>query len=96
MEQQLQNESRKFWNGVTQALHSKQYSLATQLKVEIEERQRAKAAERKQRGAEWQPRFFAGAVTPVGKPDLTDDGQAVLKGLHRDEFLLEPNKELGA
>jgi hypothetical protein len=54
MEQQLPNESRKFWNGVTQAILNKQYGLATQLKQELEERQRKKAAERKEKDVEWQ------------------------------------------
>jgi hypothetical protein len=94
--EQLPNESRKFWEKVTEAILNKQYGLATTLKQEIEEKQRAKAAERKARAAEWQPRFFTGAVTPIGKPDLTKDGEEVLKGLHANDFKLEPNKELGA
>lgn len=96
MEQQLPNESLKYWDGVTNAIVNKQYSLATTLKQEIEERQRTKAAERKAQGKEWQPRFFTGAVTPVGKPDLTQDGEKALKGLHEGRYDLEPNKELGA
>ncbi|KAF2278352.1 uncharacterized protein EI97DRAFT_486488 [Westerdykella ornata] len=96
MEQQLPNESLKFWNNVTNAILNKQYSLATSLKQEIEERQRAKAAERKAQGKEWQPRFFTGAVTPVGKPNLTEEGEKALKGLHEGRYELEPNKELGA
>jgi hypothetical protein len=96
IEEQLPNESRRFWKDVTAAILNKQYSLATHLKTEIEERQRAKAAERKAKEADWQPRFFTGAVTPVGKPDLTPDGRAVLKGLHEDNYALEENKELGA
>ncbi|KAF2714088.1 oxysterol-binding protein-like protein [Pleomassaria siparia CBS 279.74] len=96
MEEQLPNESRKFWEGVTNAIVNKQYSLATTLKQELEERQRARAAERKAENKEWQPRFFTGALTPVGRPALTKDGEVALKGLHEDKFLLEPNKELGA
>jgi DNA invertase Pin-like site-specific DNA recombinase len=96
MEQQLPNESRKFWQGVTDAIIGKQYGLATTLKQEIEERQRQKAAERKEQGKEWKPRFFTGALTPVGKPDLTEDGKSALKGLHEGKFELAENKELGA
>lgn len=96
MEEQLPNESRKFWEGVTDAIVNKQYSLATTLKQEIEERQRAKAAERKAEDKEWQPRFFTGAVTPIGKPDLTEDGEEALKGLHETRFALAENKEYGA
>ncbi|KAH7110082.1 oxysterol-binding protein-like protein [Dendryphion nanum] len=96
MEQQLPNESRKFWDGVTNAIVNKQYALATTLKQEIEEKQRNKAAERKTEEKEWQPRFFTGALTPVGKPDLTADGEVALKGLHDAKFDLEVNKEYGA
>lgn len=96
IEEQLPNESRKFWEGVTNAIVNKQYSLATTLKQEIEENQRNKAAERKTADKEWQPRFFTGAVTPAGKPELTKDGEEALRGLHDDKFKLEPNKEYGA
>jgi hypothetical protein len=96
LEQQLPNESRKFWENVTNAIVNKQYSLATTLKQEIEEKQRARATERKTANKDWQPRFFTGAVTPIGKPDLTKDGEEALKGLHEDNFNLEPNKEYGA
>ncbi|KAF2666987.1 hypothetical protein BT63DRAFT_416062 [Microthyrium microscopicum] len=96
LEDQLPNESRRFWNDVTQAILNKQYSLATHHKVIIEERQRSKAAERKAAEQDWQPRFFTGAVTPVGRPELTKDGLEVLKGLHEGKFKLEENKEYGA
>ncbi|KAF2266142.1 oxysterol-binding protein-like protein [Lojkania enalia] len=96
IEDQLPNESRKFWGSVTNAIVNKQYSLATSLKQEIEEKQRQKAAERKAENKEWQPRFFTGALTPVGKPDLTKDGEAALNGLHTDNFKLEHNIEYGA
>jgi len=96
MEEQLPNESRRFWNRVTEAITSKQYSLATNLKHEIEEKQRGKAAERKERNVEWQPRFFTGAVTPPGRPELTEDGEKAVAGLHNGDFLLEENKEYGA
>ena len=96
MEEQLPNESQRFWKDVTAAIKGKQYSLATTLKIQIEDRQRAKAAERKEKETEWQPRFFTGAVTPVGKPELTEDGEIALKGLHEDKWHLEENKELGA
>ncbi|KAF2466647.1 oxysterol-binding protein-like protein [Lindgomyces ingoldianus] len=96
IDQQLPNESRKFWQNVTAAIVNKQYSQATALKQEIEEKQRQKAAERKEVGRDWQPRFFTGAVTPVGKPDLTSDGEEVLRGLHKDSWALEENKEYGA
>jgi hypothetical protein len=96
MEQQLPNESRKFWERVTNAIVGKQYALATTLKHEIEEKQRKKAAERKERNSEWQPRFFTGVVTPVGRPELTADGEQAVAGLHKGDFVLPENKEYGA
>lgn len=96
IEEQLPNESRKFWEGVTNAIVNKQYSLATTLKQEIEDKQRKKAAERKEAGTEWQPRFFTGAVTPIGRPALTKDGEEALKRLHAGSNALEPNKEYAA
>jgi len=96
LEDQLPNESLKFWDGVTNAIVGKQYGVATTLKTEIEEKQRAKAAERKAADKEWKPRFFTGAVTPVGKPDLTKDGEEALKGLHAENYKLPPNEEYAA
>ncbi|KIW02851.1 hypothetical protein, variant [Verruconis gallopava] len=96
IEQQCKNESKRFWEGVTRAILNKQYGLATTLKQELEEKQRQKAKERKEKGQEWQPRFFTGAVTPVGKPDLTEDGKEALRRLQALDYTLEENKEYGA
>jgi hypothetical protein len=96
LEEQLPNESRRFWQHVTNAIVSKQYSHATGLKHVIEDRQRQKAAERKASDTEWQPRFFTGVFTPVGKPELTPDGEIALKGLQSDDYKLEENKVYGA
>ncbi|KAK2750899.1 hypothetical protein FQN55_001471 [Onygenales sp. PD_40] len=88
-EQQLPNESRKFWSQVTAAISKKQYSLATKLKHELEERQRQLAAARKEKNEEWKPRFFTVSVDASGKPDLTEEGERVLRGLHEGNFELE-------
>lgn len=93
---QLPNESLRFWNGVTEAITSRQFSRATTLKLEIEERQREKLKQRQDEGVEWTPRFFVGSVTPLGKPELTPDGEEALRRLERGEWVLEPNKMLGA
>lgn len=95
-EQQLSNESRKFWNNVTEAILTKQYSKATTEKQELEERQRQKAADRKARNAEWSPRFFTGATTPAGFPELSEEGKKVIAGLHSGNYQLEESKETGA
>ena len=81
---------------MTAAITSKEFSQATKLKQAIEQRQRDRVEARRATNTEWRPRFFTGAVTPVGRPDLTDDGRAALKGLEADDFHLEEKAELGA
>lgn len=93
---QLSNESRKFWSGVTEAILDKRYSQATKLKQDIEERQRQKAAERKQNNETWQPRFFTSPTTTSGKPELTEEGRQALQGVNNGEYKLEESKKLGA
>ncbi|EAW09150.1 putative oxysterol binding protein (Orp8) [Aspergillus clavatus NRRL 1] len=94
--EQLSNESLKFWAGVTNAIKDKRYGEATKLKQEIEERQREKAAERQQKNELWQPRFFTGSVTPLGKPELTEEGYRALQGLRRGDYKLEESQRKGA
>ncbi|KAH8661478.1 oxysterol-binding protein-like protein [Tricladium varicosporioides] len=95
-ETQLPNESIRFWSGVTEAISARQFSRATNLKHELEERQRTKAKEREESGTTWQPRFFTGVVTPLGKPELTEDGKEAINGLHQGKFELKENEFLGA
>jgi len=66
--------------------------------VAIEDRQRAKAADRKAKGEDWTPRFFTAAVTPEGKPELTEDGKLAMEGLREDKWTLKESDEskLGA
>jgi hypothetical protein len=49
--------------------------------------------EREAMGAGWTPRFFTGAVTPVGKPELTAEGERALKLLEAGEWTLEERRE---
>ncbi|PKX91575.1 putative oxysterol binding protein (Orp8) [Aspergillus novofumigatus IBT 16806] len=95
-EDQLSNESLKFWAGVTKAIKEKRYSEATRLKQEIEERQREKAAERQQKNESWQPRFFTGSVTPLGRPELTEEGYKALQGLRNGDYKLVESERKGA
>ncbi|KAL9624226.1 MAG: hypothetical protein Q9160_001473 [Pyrenula sp. 1 TL-2023] len=92
-EEQLPNESRKLWSKVTDAILSKQWGQATKEKQDLEERQREKTAERKAQSVEWKPRFFTAATDPIGKPDLTDEGEKALKGLQDGNFKLAENAE---
>jgi len=96
MEQQLPNESRRFWQDVTSSILSKKYDQATNVKQEIEERQRAKAAERKANNAQWHPRFFTAATEPPGRPQLTPEGRDALDKLHSNDWQLDPAREYGA
>lgn len=95
-ENQLSNESLKFWSEVTDAIVDKQFSQATKLKQDIEERQRQRAAERTEKGTEWKPRFFTGSVTPLGKPELTEEGQKALQGIRSGDFALTESTVQGA
>ncbi|PSK53907.1 Oxysterol-binding protein-like protein 1 [Elsinoe australis] len=95
-EQQLPNESRKFWSEVTQAIVDKEYGRATTAKQELEERQRQKAADRKARNAEWKPRFFTEAMAADGRPILSAEGRTAVDKLHQGEWTLEPSAETGA
>jgi hypothetical protein len=95
-ENQLPNESRRFWADVTNAILAKQYNLATKLKQELEERQRQKAAQREERSETWKPRFFTLPVNPSGKPELTEDGVRALRGLQEHNYVLEESDDYGA
>jgi len=78
-DKQLANESLTLWGGVTRAIHSKQFSKATQLKQELEESQRERAREREKTGEEWKPVFFTQVTDRGGRPQLTEKGMEVLK-----------------
>ena len=93
---QLPNESRQFWGDVTNAIHARQYGQATRLKHDLEEHQRQKATRRKERNEVWSPRFFTVPTDPSGKPELTEEGELALKGLHEGNYFLEESKDYGA
>lgn len=89
MEKQAPNESLTLWNGVTKAILSKQFSQATQVKVELEEAQREKARQREKNNETWQPVFFQHATGNDGKPELTEKGQQVLEKAQKAEWDLD-------
>lgn len=88
-EKQAPNESLTLWGGVTRAILSKQYSQATQVKVELEEAQREKARQREKNNETWQPVFFQHATGNGGKPELTEKGKAVLEKAQKAEWELD-------
>ncbi|KAK5114707.1 hypothetical protein LTR62_002281 [Meristemomyces frigidus] len=94
--EQLPNESRLYWNEVTESINAKQFTLATNKKTEIEERQRERAAIRSKEGREWKPRFFTKSTEPSGRPELTEDGKRAVLGMREGMWRLEPPPEYGA
>lgn len=88
-EDQLSNESRRFWQELTAAMTDKRFGDANKVKQDIEQRQRDKAAERKKEGKEWTPRFFTRSTESNGRPELAPEGRRLLDGMQRDEFHLE-------
>lgn len=93
---QLPNESQRFWAAVTTAIKEKRFTEATRLKQELEERQRQKAAQRKEENREWRPRFFKDPITPHGRPDLSAEGRAALDAQLQGEWTLKESEETAA
>lgn len=78
LDAQEPNESRRIWHGVTEAILSQQYAKATQAKHQVEQHQRDLAAQRKQQGVTFVPRFFQPDISS-GRPQLTDAGRAAVE-----------------
>lgn len=85
-EKQKEYESLNLWGGVTDAINAKQYSKATQVKQELEERQREKARERERTGEAFKPVFFQQVTGNGGQPELTDKGREVQSRSQRGEW----------
>ncbi|KAF2481920.1 hypothetical protein BDY17DRAFT_325426 [Neohortaea acidophila] len=96
IEQQLPNESRRFWAEVTDAILAKQYSTATAQKQQLEETQRQKANHRKEKLKQWQPRYFTTVTESDGRPALSEEGKKALQGLDDENYTLELPEEYGA
>ncbi|KAI1333737.1 hypothetical protein F5Y15DRAFT_326173 [Xylariaceae sp. FL0016] len=88
-EQQAENESLTLWGGVTDAIMSKQFSKATNVKVELEEKQREKARERERNNETWKPIFFDQVTDKGGKPELNEKGRQVLEKAQKGDWSLE-------
>lgn len=88
-EKQAENESLMLWDGVTQAIMAKQFSKATNVKVELEEKQREKARERERKNETWKPVFFDQVTDKRGTPDLTEKGRQVLERAQKEDWSLE-------
>ncbi|KAL2752159.1 hypothetical protein ACRALDRAFT_1066215 [Sodiomyces alcalophilus JCM 7366] len=88
-EMQRENESLTLWSGVSEAIISKQFGKATQVKQELEERQRELARERERTGVPFQPVFFQQVVGNGGQPELTDKGREVLERARKGDWSLD-------
>jgi oxysterol-binding protein-related protein 9/10/11 len=95
-EEQLPNESRKFWQELTTAIQEKRFGDANRIKQTIEQNQRDKTAERKTNGQEWKVRFFTEATESGGEPHLSEEGKAAIAGMQKREFHLKENEMVGA
>ncbi|KAF3917192.1 hypothetical protein ABW20_dc0105035 [Dactylellina cionopaga] len=84
-EDQLENESRKMWQKVTDAILGKDYALATKLKIEIEDQKRKEAAEREAEDKTWEPKYFVVGDEP-GIPTLKPTGQAILNAMSAGDY----------
>ncbi|KIM24166.1 hypothetical protein M408DRAFT_244385 [Serendipita vermifera MAFF 305830] len=87
IEEQLPNESRRLWEGVTSNLLKKEFSEATRIKQAIEQKQRDIAAERKRTNQTFVPVYFDADISS-GAPILTTEGRKVM-----DEMIKETPKE---
>ena len=87
--EQLDNESRKLWAEVSNAINDKKYSDATNIKQEVEQRQRDRATEREKDNKVFKPRFFKNATDPTGKPELTEEGRKVIENMQNLSFHME-------
>lgn len=85
----MPNESLALWSDVTKAIHAKQFSKATELKLDLEEKQREKARRREKLGEQWKPVYFEHVVGNGGKPDLTKSGKEVLERAQRGEWSMD-------
>ena len=94
-EEQLPNESRRFWKDVTDAILSKQYSTATTRKQELEEAQRQVAAKRQKDLKKWIPIYFTTVTESDGRPALNEVGKGAMEGMHDEKWHLEIPKEYG-
>ncbi|KZV82085.1 hypothetical protein EXIGLDRAFT_657539 [Exidia glandulosa HHB12029] len=83
VQEQAPFESRRLWEKVTDNLLRKEFGEATRAKVNIEQAQRDRAAERKRKGEEFVPAYFESDLER-GWSELTEAGrQAVQEELAR-------------
>ncbi|KAK3703522.1 hypothetical protein LTR37_014369 [Vermiconidia calcicola] len=95
LQEQLPNESRRFWSDVTEAIIKKQFSTATTRKTELEELQRARAAKRKDEMKRWVPIYFTKVTDTNGRPELNELGRGAMEGMHNENWHLEIPSEYG-
>ncbi|TRM60353.1 hypothetical protein BD626DRAFT_505065 [Schizophyllum amplum] len=83
LEEMEEYESRKLWASVTDHLLNKEYSEATKEKIDIEQKQRDMAAERKRKGEVFTPKYFVDDISS-GYATLTYVGKSVVEDMVKD------------
>ena len=78
---------------MTSAIKARQFSKATTLKQELEEKQREKLREREEKGEVWHPKFFVDITSKGGQPELSGLGRDVLDGLQDERWVVDGLKE---
>ena len=71
---------------MTNAIKSKDFGKATQVKQELEELQRQRAREREAKKQPFEPVFFQQVTGNGGRPDLTEKGRMVLERAQKGEW----------
>lgn len=69
-EDQGERESQRLWKEVIKAVHVVDHDKATTEKAKIEDRQRAEAKEREEKGETWKPKLFRPVDPSAGEDDL--------------------------
>lgn len=79
IEEQQERESQRLWLKVCKAVHVADHNVATEEKAKIEDRQRAEAHERQEKGEEWQPKLFRHVeARPGGREEGEEDLEWIL------------------
>ena len=69
LEEQDERESQRLWHKTVLAIQDRNHEVATDEKTKIEDMQRQEAAQRHEKGLEWQPKLFRKVRGGPGEPD---------------------------
>ena len=69
LEEQDERESQRLWHKTVLAIQDRNHEVATDEKTKIEDMQRQEAAQRHEKGLDWQPKLFRRVRGGPGEPD---------------------------